>query len=170
MPKVTLDEAYSLLDPMLNDNFELLFTDIPGDNNDGAELRIKCLSASLPGASLNPVEVELFGHKLLFAGRKTFSHSMNIAYHEVYDGRTYKQLKSWAAVGRATQTQTGGFHDDYMRSAIFTVFDQTGAEAAQWEIHRMFPTEISEYQFEGSGGQAIRQDATFAYGYVENIL
>ena len=169
MPKVTLDEAYSLLDPMLNDNFELLFTDIPG-GGDGRQLRIQCLGAALPGASLQTVEVELFGHKLIFAARKTFSHSMTVALHEVYDARTYQALKDWAAVGRATQTQTGGFHDAYMRTAELTVFDQTGADAARWNIHRMFPTEISEYQFEGSGGQALRQDATFAYGYVERTL
>jgi hypothetical protein len=168
MPKVTLDETYSLPDPMLNDNFDIVFNDIPG-GGDGRQMRIQCLGASLPGATLQTVEVELFGHKLIYAARKTFSHTMTVALHEIYDARTYQSLKDWAAVGRATQTQTGGFSDSYMRTAILTIYDQTGAEAAAWNIHRMFPTEISEYQFEGAGGQALRQDAQFAYGYVERI-
>lgn len=166
MPKVTLDDTYGLPDPMLNDNFDLVFDNIPG-GGDHRQMRIQCLGAALPGASLTTVEVELFGHKLIYAARKTFSHSMTVALHEVYDARTYQTLKNWAAAARATQTQTGGFSDAYMRTAKLTIYDQTGADAASWNIHRMFPTEISEYQFEGSGGAAIRQDATFAYGYVE---
>lgn len=166
MPKVTLNETYSLPDPMLNDNYDIVFTDIPG-GGDGRQLRIQCLSASLPGATLQTVEVELFGHKLIYAARKTFSHQMTVALHEVYDGRTYVSIKNWMALGRATQTQTGGFSDAYMRTALLTIYDQTGAAAMSWNIHRMFPTELPEYAFEGAGGAALRCDAQFAYGYVE---
>lgn len=164
MPRVTLDETYSLPDPMLNDNFDLVFSDIPG-GGDGRQMRIQCLGAALPGATLGTVEVELFGHKLVYAGRKTFTNSMTVAFHEVYDGSTYQALRNWQAAARATATQTGGFSDAYMRTAILTIYDQTGAEAASWDVFRMFPTEVSEYQFEGAGGQAIRQDATFAFGH-----
>lgn len=166
MPKVTLNETYSLPDPMLNDNYDIVFTDIPGGGN-GRQLRIQTLSAALPGATLQTVEVELLGHKLIYAARKTFSHQMTVALHEVWDGRTYVAIKGWMALGRATQTQTGGFSADYMRTAVLTIYNQKGDPAMAWNIHRMFPTELPEYAFEGSGGQALRCDAQFAYGYVE---
>lgn len=166
MPKPTLSDVYGLPDPMLNDNFDLVFTNVPG-GGDGRQLRIQCLSAALPGATIQTAEVELFGHKLIYAARKTFSHQMTVALHEIYDARTYQTLKNWAAQARATKTQTGQFSSAYATSAILTIYDQTGAAAASWTIKRMFPTEIAEYQFEGSGGQALRQDAQFAYGWVE---
>ena len=166
MPKPTLEELYSLPDPMFNDNFDLLFTNVPG-GGDGRQLRIQCLSAALPGATIQTAEVELFGHKLIYGARKTFSHNMTVGLHEIYDARTYQTLKNWAAQVRATRTQTGQFSSNYASIGTLTIYDPTGAQAAQWRIHRMFPTEIGEYSLEGTGGQALSQQAQFAYGWVE---
>lgn len=165
MSKVTLEEVYSLPDPLFNDNFDLVFSTVPG-GGDGRQLRIQCLSAALPGATLETAEVELFGHKLVYGARKTYSHTMSVNLHEIYDVRTYTTLKNWMAQCRATDTQTGNFSSVYAQPGVLTIYDPTGDEAASWTIKRMFPTEVSDYEFEGAGGQALQQTATFAYGWV----
>lgn len=166
MPRPTLEEVYSIPDPMLNDSFDLVFTTIPG-GGDGRLLRIQCLSTALPGATINNVEIELFGHKILFAARKTFSHSMTVALNETFDGRVRNSLEGWMRRAKNKLTQTGGFAREYAATGVLTIYDQTGATALEYNIHRMWPTELPDYAFEGSGNQAIRNDMTFTYGYVE---
>lgn len=169
MPRPTLEEVYSIPDPMLNDSFDLVFTNIPG-GGDGRLVRIQCLSTALPGSTIMNAEIELFGHKIIFGARKTFSHSMTVALNETYDGRIRAAMEGWLRRIKSKDTQTGGFASEYAITGVLTVYDQTGAPAMAYEIHRMFPNELPEYAFEGSGGQPIRNDMTFTYGYIDRIL
>lgn len=164
MPKPTLEEILNIPDPMLNDNFELVFAMIPG-GGDNRRLRVQCKSTSKPGMSLQQAEMELFGHKVLHVGRKTFSHSMSISFHESYDAYINRTLERWSERGRSTDRQSGTFKRDYCTTAELSIFDQTGALAQKWNIYNIWPTEVPEAQFEGSGGTAMTTDATFAYDY-----
>lgn len=168
MPKVTLTEVLGIPDPMLNDNFELTFTKIPG-GGDGRKMRLQCRSGVKPGMSVQEVEVELFGHKVKHVGRKTFSGSMSVGFIESYEGRIVEGLENWAEVCRGTDTQSGAFKKDYAVTATLTIFDQTGAEALVYEIYNVWPTEVPEYSFDGAGGSAIQADATFAYDWYKRI-
>ena len=70
MPKPNYDEVSSVKDPMLNDNYDIQFPNVPG-GKDGRALRLQCKTAVKPGTNLAEVEVELFGHKLMHAARRT---------------------------------------------------------------------------------------------------
>ncbi len=166
MPKPTLSDVLGVNDPMLTDNFELVFTDIPG-GGDGRQLRLQCRSGVKPGMTIAEVEVELFGHKVLHAARKTFSHSMQVGFVESYDGVIIKALEGWAQTCRATQSQHGEFKSGYARNATLTIYDQTGNVALTYTIYNCWPTDVPEYSFEGSGGQNINADCTFAFDYYE---
>lgn len=168
MPRPTLDEVLDVPDPMLNDNFELEITKVPG-GGDGRQLRIQCKSGVKPGMTLGEIEVELFGHKVKHAGRKTFSGTMQISFVEAHDGRIVKQLEGWSETARATDTQTGSFKADYSTTATLTIYDQTGNAALVYEIYGVWPTEVADYQFDGSGGSNLTNDATFSYDYYKRI-
>ena len=168
MPKPSLDEVLNVGDPMLNDNFDLVFTRVPGGGN-GRDLRIQCKSGVKPGMSVAQAEVELFGHKTMHAARKTFSNSMSISFQESYDGRINTQLEDWSEICRATDTQSGSFKADYASTGTLTIYDQTGAESLSYEIYNVWPTEIPDIQFDGAGGTALTVDATFAYDYYKRM-
>ena len=168
MPKPSLDDILNIKDPMLNDNFDLLFDRIPGGGNN-RQMLIQCKTASKPGMSLQQAEMELFGHKVLHVGRKTFSHSMSISFHESYDAFINRALERWSEEGRKTKTQHGKFKRDYVATGTLTTYDQTGAVAQRWKVYNMWPTEVPEAQFDGSGGTAMTADATFAYDYYEPV-
>lgn len=164
MPKPTLEEVLDVGDPMLNDNFDLIFTSVPG-GGDGRQLRIQCKSGIKPGMSVQQAEMELFGHKTLHAARKTFSNSMSISFHESYDGIINTTLEDWSEECRFTDTQSGNFKRDYTATGTITIYDQTGAEALSYEIFNCWPTEVPDASFDGAGGTAMTVDATFAYDY-----
>lgn len=168
MPKVTLTEVLGINDPMLNDNFELVFPNIPG-GGDGRQLRLQCRSGVKPGMSIQEVEVELFGHKVKHAARKTFSGNMSVGFVESYEGRIVDSLENWAETIRGTDTQSGTFKSQYAVTATLVIFDQTGAPALTYEIYNVWPTEVPEYSFDGSGGSVIQADATFAYDYYKRL-
>ncbi len=164
MPKPSLDEVLNVGDPMLNDNFDLVFTRVPG-GGDNRTLRVQCKSGVKPGMSVQQAEMELFGHKTVHAARKTFSNSMSISFHESFDGVINTTLEDWSEMCRETDTQSGNFKRDYATNAVMTIYDQTGAEALNYTIYNIWPTEVPDAQFDGSGGTAMTVDATFAYDY-----
>jgi hypothetical protein len=168
MPKPTLDDVLNVGDPMLNDNFELTFTRVPG-GGDGRQLRVQCKSGVKPGMSVQQAEMELFGHKTLHAARKTFSNSMSISFHESYDGIINTTLEDWSELCRSTDTQSGSFKRDYATTARMTIVDQVGDTALEYDIFNVWPTEVPDAQFDGSGGTAMTVDATFAYDYYKRV-
>lgn len=168
MPKPSLDEVLNVGDPMLNDNFDLTFTNVPG-GGDGRALRVQCRSGIKPGMTVAQAEVELFGHKVLHAARKTFSGSMSISYQETYSGNITTQLEDWSELCRGTDTQSGQFKRDYTTTGRLTIYDQTGAESLNYDIYNIWPTEVPDLQFDGSGGTALTVDATFAYDYYKRV-
>lgn len=168
MPKPSLDDILNVGDPMLNDNFDITFTRVPG-GGDGRALRIQCKSGVKPGMSVAQAEMELFGHKTMHAARKTFSNSMSISFHESYDGIINTTLEDWSEVCRATDSQSGSFKSEYATSARLTIYDQEGSESLNYDIFNIWPTEVPDASFDGAGGTAMTVDATFAYDYYKRV-
>lgn len=168
MSKPTLEDIESLNDPMLNDNFDFTINNIPGSGSTRA-LRLQCRSSAKPGCSIQQFEVELFGHKTIHAARKTFSNSMSVTFIETYDGSITTSLEDWAEKCRGTNSQSGEFKADYTASGRFTIYDQTGAESLNYDIHYLFPTEVPDLEFDGSGGNGIEVSTTFSYDYYEKV-
>jgi hypothetical protein len=170
MPKPTLDDTWSILDPMLSDNFDLTFASLPGDPANTATIRevcIQCKSAVKPGTTMAEVEVELFGHKVMHGARRTWSNDMSITFVEDRNGKITKMLENWIEFIRQRFSQHGHFKSDYAVEAIFNIYDQTGATTATYELHNCWPSDCQELSFEGAGGAALEAQATFKF---DNVL
>lgn len=158
------DIAASVLDPMLSDNYLLNIPDIPGGGNAQA-LRMQCTSASKPGATLNAVEVQVFGHTLEFAANKTFSHDMSVEYVENRSAEITTLLENWAELIRSTETQTGGYKSEYARSGYFTIFDNKGRTVREYEIHGMWPSAVPDLAFNGTSSSIITLSVSFKFDH-----
>jgi hypothetical protein len=88
-----------------------------------------------------------------------------VSFVETYEGKITTTLEEWAQKCRATETQHGEFKSGYTANGQIKIYDQTGADSLTYDIFNLFPTEVPELQFEGSGGANITNDATFAYDY-----
>jgi hypothetical protein len=173
MPKPTLADVWTVHDPMLSDNFDLVFTSLPGDPANTATMRevtIQCKSAVKPGTTMAEVEVELFGHKVMHGARRTWSNDMSITFVEDANGKITKMLENWIEQIRKRESQHGHFKKDYAVKATFNIYDQTGATTATYTLHNCWPSDVQELSFEGAGGQALDSQATFKYDNVERTL
>lgn len=168
MGKPTLDDVLNVGDPMLNDNFDITFTRVPG-GGDGRSLRIQCKSGIKPGMSVQQAEIELFGHKTVHAARKTFSNSMSMSWHEDRRGTIVQQMENWSEFCRSTRTQTGNYKSAYASTARLTIYDQVGSPVLNYNIVNCWPTEVNDLSFDGSGGTAQMTECTLAYDYYERV-
>lgn len=162
MPKPTLDDVLNVKDPMLTDNFDFKFSTIPG-GGDVRTLTVQCKSAVKPGMTIQEVEMELFGHAVQHAAKKVFSKTFNLEIIENSKGTIMKMLEDWFEKIRGTESQHGVFKAGYAVKGTLTIYDQTGAVAAVYEIRNCWPNEYPETQFDGAGGQLVTITAGFKY-------
>lgn len=168
MPKPTLDNVLAVKDPMLNDNFEIIFPSIPGGSKQ-RELHIQCKSAIKPGTTLAEVEVELFGHKVMHHARRTWSNEITLEFIEDYEGTITHDLELWAEELRARTSQHGQFKADYAVDAQFNIYDQNGTKAMEYKITNCWPSQVPDLQFDGTGGALQTLSVTFKFDHVERI-
>ncbi len=167
MPKPSFDEVSTVKDPMLNDNYDITFPSIPGGGGDGRALRLQCKTAVKPGTNLAEVEVELFGHKLMHAARRTWSNEVSIEFVEDNTGNITKILEAWAEFVRATRTQHGAFKDTYAVNAKLRIYDQPGNVVMTYTLRNCWPSQVPDISFDGSGGAIITLGASFKFDIVE---
>lgn len=167
MAKPTLNEVLRIKDPMLSDNFELIIAKVPGGGSAKA-LRIQCKTAVKPGSTINEVLMELFGHAVVHAGAKTYSHDLPITYIEDSKGTITRTLEAWQHEIRDKDTQSGNYKEDYATDAEFIIYDQAGKKVLKYEIINIWPNQIPDLNFDGTQGtQAVELSANFKFDFVE---
>lgn len=167
MSKPTYAEFESTGDPMLDDNFEIIFSNLPVNGMDGAKsLRIHTKTGVLPGHTIDEVLKEAFGYQLRYGGRKTFSGSFQLEFNENHEAKILKILRKWSNKIRKTKTGLGSFKKEYAAVATFRLLDQTGALVDESQIKGVWPGQIPDYQFSGTA-QAVPCSVDFKFDYIE---
>ena len=169
MAKPSLSDVLTIADPMLSDNYMLLFGSIPSISGSGNTeiLRLSCKTATKPGMTLEQVTYDLFGHTVEFGGRLTYSHTMTVEFVENWMGSITRSLENWIEVCRRHGTQHGSFKSQYAVPGTLSIFNQLGNVSLAYKIYNMFPTEVPELSFDGSAATALSLSATFSYDYYE---
>jgi hypothetical protein len=166
MSKVTLDEFTSVGDPLLSDAFEIIIPNLPtGLNSQGGRFfRLQCKTFTKPGATLEEVLQEAYGHTLRYAGRKTFSGSISSEFVENSQMRMYTVLEDWVNVTRSTEFQLGLFKREYSVTATINIFDQKGAITYAGELRGFFPKGLQDISFDGTAA-AVPVNCDFSYDH-----
>jgi len=163
MAKVTYDEVNDYVaDPLLSDNFEIVFPNLPAGVGDGKRLRVQCKTASKPGTEIEAQLVELFGHGVNHAGRKTFTKQFALSFQEDSKMSIHDIFEKWHEFIRGTQTQLGTFKKDYAVSCDFIVYQQDGSVAKTYKLQGVWPTQNPETSFD-QGGQALEVQGQFSF-------
>ena len=95
--KVTLSEFESTGDPMLDDNYEIIFSNLP-DGIEAKTFRIHNKTATLPGCTVAEVVKEAFGYQLRYAGQKTWSGSFSLELNENAEAKILNQITAGVKV------------------------------------------------------------------------
>lgn len=168
MPKPTLGEvADSIVDPLFSDNYLLEIGSVPGAAGNSRPLTLQCRTAIKPGFTIENVEVALFGHTLQYAGRKTFSHDMQVEYVENGKGEIHTTMEEWGEKCRGTQSQHGSYKNEYSKTATLTMFDTTGKVVLRYRIYGLWPSSVPDTNLDGQSATLITLGIGFKYDYYE---
>lgn len=168
MPRITLDEVVSLGDPLLSDMFRLNFFRIPGSGTDATrlnQLSISCQQVTLPSRTVDPVEVALGGYSVMYGGRQTYSHDLQITFVETREMTIINTLSSWMDFIRDKQSQKGNLKKDYSTKATIEVYRLTGEIQDTYTLFNVWCNSLPEVQFDSTSANLITVGASFQYDY-----
>lgn len=161
------DVQGSIIDPAQTWNFDLFFEKLPaGLGGDTSMLTIRCQSATLPGAEMEPIEVALHGVTLRYRGRRTYSGSFTVQFAENIDWTTYQLFRDWHNLMLSWETNTGQSAAVYKIPATLTCYDDAGNEVKSFQITGVWPQTVPDVQFNGGESGYVQPEITFAFDTV----
>lgn len=173
MPKPQLKDVMSVIrDPMVSDHFTLEIPLVPTGSSDAETLMVQCQSATKPGETIDEVAVALFGHTVVYAGRKVFNHDLNVTFVENVRGTIVRMLEKWAEIIRGSETQHGAFKqggDGYAKDGKLTIWDNKGEAVLIYAMYNMWPATIPETQYDGTASNLITHAVGFKFDWYERI-
>lgn len=163
MARSSYAENRSLPDPLFSYNFDLVIPNVPG-GGDGRMLKLKCMSTSIPGVSLDDVEVTLHGATSMYAGREIYTHTLQATFLETRDLSTRDALNGWIAFARSARTNTGTYKVQYATDADLLLYDDTGSNVIRTiRMEGFYCKAMDDAAVDGSSSTAVTIGATFSY-------
>jgi hypothetical protein len=165
MARTSLYDVSAVADPAQSWNFDLFLPAIPG-SSDTRALTWKCMTTALPGFSLDRVNVPLHGVELVYAGRKTFSHSFSSTFMEAADWSTRSQFYAWSENTRSWINNSGSFASTYKVSAQMVVYNDLPQVARTIQIVGLWPAEVADVELDGGASNLVTLSITWSFDYV----
>ncbi len=166
MPKPSLERcATAIGDPLLSDNYQFHFPRIPIGNGDG--LLLHCKSATKPGMTINPVEAQLYGHTIEYAGNLTYGHDLAVSYIENSRMDNTVIMEDWSEYVKSHKSQHGAFKAQYAVPGYLTVFNIDGSVVREYVIYNCWPAQVPDTAFDGSSSSLLTLDMSFKYDWYE---
>lgn len=162
MSRSSIQDVLGIRDPALSYNFSLFLPNIPGSAST-RDVTIACQSTSLPGSSLEQVKVDLHGISVVYAGRKTYTHSFNANFLITSDWSIKEKFERWVEFARSWRNNTGSTLAEYSVPAIITLYNDYPAIVKSMRVNNIFPASISDVELDGSQGNALFQQVEFHY-------
>ena len=167
-----------LQDPMVSDHYALRIPSPPVKMNGidvSRPLRVLVQELDHPGLTINEVEVQLFGHTLVYTGNITYSHDMTITYAAPSRGELTVLFMKWMNLCRGQKTQHGQYHrgqdgnSGYAADAYIDILDQMGFTVLSSKIVDIWPNTLPEFTMTGTGAELITHAVGFKYNEFEEV-
>lgn len=145
----------------------LFRVEINGQGIDGRQFSFRCKTASLPGTTINPIEVSYQGRKIKLAGDREYEPwNTTVMMNEEYDVHT--ALYDWSQVINDAEenVQSGGGQLDYKEEALITTLKRDGTEGVQYRFIGLWPQVVAPLDLTWDGGSEIAElEVTWEYDY-----
>ena len=169
MTAVLIEDVWGIPDPIINHTFNLQLPNMPG-GGDSKRVNVMCKSATLPGGgTIQPVEVDVHGHKLRFAGRREQEGSYSFTIIEGVDAKMRRDINAWMALARSMRSQQGALRSGYAISAYVEVLSGVDGEPIYTEALRYFWINTFNEVELGDGSGAVEYQVTASYDINEEV-
>ena len=162
MARTSLTDVLSVGDPAQSWNFDIFFPIIPGSAS-SRDLTFKCMTTDVPGTQLEEVMAPLHGVEIPYAGRRMFTHSMNVAFMETSDWATSEKFRRWAEIARSWRQNSGTMSSGYWVTAQLVMYNDIPQVVRTIQLNNLWPTNVSEVQLDGGSSQLVQLSVEFRY-------
>ncbi len=162
MSRSSIQDTLSLGDPAQLWNFDFFIPVVPGAS-DTRHLTFRCQTTDLPGTALEPLEVSLHGHTIQYAGRRIYTHTINVQFLETFDWATRALFTNWIEIARSWRNNSGSYFSTYAVSGLIVLYDDIPQPVRTTQLNYMWPESISEIQLDGSQSGAVQLSIAFRY-------
>ena len=162
-----LAEATSVLDPLQQWNFNVLFPNVPG-SSDTRDLSYKITASSIPGTTIEQAPVETHGIKLNFAGRRTWSGTWSCTLFETRTNSTRQRLINWMELARSWQNNSGSYKSQYAVTAELQLFDDIPNIARSVRVFGVWPTSVDDVTLDQSSS-IVSYQVQLSYDYTREF-
>lgn len=168
MTRTSLQDTRSLPDPLMQYNWDLIIANMPGTPNSRA-FTIKAMTTSIPGASLEKVEVPLHGAVNNYAGRPMFPRTLQATLLETRDVGTRDMLRRWQRIARDLSTNTGSYKEIYSTTIEMVLYDDLPSEVKTIRMIGAWPETVDDSGVDGAQSAAVNINVTFSYDYIDEL-
>lgn len=145
---------------------------VPGADTAGNQFRFRCKAASMPGMTVNPIEVPYFGRQIKIAGDRIFEEwNATIINDEDYTIRN--AFESWqngiAQIDYDTNTARSinalGIND-YVADVTIKQYAKAGIVTKQYQLKNAWPNVVGPIELSWETNDTVEEfDITFSYDY-----
>jgi len=175
MPNFTIEgRKAGQLDIVRNYLFELSIPNItaivPIIAPDGITTRVK--TASIPGATIDPIQSDWMGTSQFFPGKKIPSTEISITFEETEDMAIHNAMTVWMEAiqtldwnaQNAGASQFRKKRDGYATDLYLNVYSYDGQRIIrQIRFINAWPSSVGDVSLDYSGADAVNFDATFKF-------
>jgi hypothetical protein len=161
MARLGISDLESVKDPLQTWNWSLVLPNIPGSNF-SRDLAIKCVSATIPGSSVEQVAVEAHGVKLNFAGRRQWSGTWTATFFETRDAKTREAFTGWLELMRSWTFNSGSYKSFYAVTAELALYDDLPQVVKSIRLRGLFPQSVDDVSLDQSSG-VVTYSVIFSY-------
>lgn len=171
MPRISLEDVYSVGDLISTEDFELIFGNIPNISGSTKSLTIKCLNATYPGFSNEIMTANIAGFVRNQRGRKMYPRKLIANFVEDSKMGTLNVLRNWSEyiVGSNSGVSSGS-SNDYSVDAILNVYNQQATLIDTITFHKCFLEDVADVPLSGEGTTLAQVQLTCSYDWAESTL
>ena len=167
MARTKLDDVIGLPDPLMQYNFDLVISNIPG-GADTTEFKTKIMTTSIPGMTIEPVSVELHGFTIEYAGRKQYTRTLAFEMLELRDMKSRDALRGWHDLTR-DDNSLGAYFDEYTTEVDLQLYDSKDSIVRTIRLHNCWLESFDDAGLDGAGSTQVQVPGTLKYLRHEDV-
>lgn len=159
--------ASEQFEPQRQDNFTIIFTDLPGNGEDVLALSLSTLS--IPVEANEAGEIQYLNETRKYAGRATYEN-MTISFRDYVDTGTAEAIRQWRRLVYDPDSGSIGLASIYKKNAQLVLsgpnangsnVDHGTSTSRQWELYGVWPQQVTWGSLDMGTSEQVQIEVTF---------
>lgn len=169
MARTSFSDVLGLIDPLLQFNFDLIIPNMPGTSGyDARVFKTKIMTTSIPGRTIEPVEIALHGATLDTAGRVQYTRTLAFEMLETRDLSSRTALQQWHRFCR-DDSSLGAYHTEYATTAELRLHDDKDNVIKVIRLYKCWLESFDDASLDGSASASVTISGSLRYSHYLDV-